>query len=224
MFLNKIKKGIDDHGVMIYFVYVLKRLLHSVTTKASIQFVYLYSVPVEFDRKIKLPAFMKKNFKILLLQQDNEMLHCLPLSQKTIDYRFKQNAVCLLILKKGKPIGYFWLILKLYQEDIMYLDIHLKAESAWDFDLWVHEDYRLSSAFMLLWEAALEYFAERGVKSIYSRISTTNNNSVQVHSKLGGRIISKLLFFRVGAIEFLLDFGKRRMSIHTPLRRKKLLL
>lgn len=220
MFLYKIKKGVADNGVMIYFVYVLKRLLHYVTTKISIQFVYLYAVPVEYDRKIKLPDFMRKAYKVVVLNQDDEMLRCFPVSRRTIAYRFQQNSVCLVILKKDEPIGYFWLIREIYQEDIMFLDIHMGPESAWDFDLWIREASRLSPAFTILWESALDYLGKQGVKWIYSRISTTNNLSVQVHSKLGGRNLGKILFVRVGAWEICWDMAQGKLSAHTPSLRK----
>ncbi len=220
MFWGKIKKGIADHGALIYFVYVLKRLLPRVTTKISIQFVYLYAVPVEGEKKIKLPHSMKKNYNVVLLHQDDGMLRDFPVSPQTIAYRFRQNAVCLVVQKNNEPIGFFWLIRDYYREDIIFLDIQLGPESAWDFDLWIRQEHRLSPAFSMLWEAALDYLGKQGVRWIYSRISTTNNLSVQVHSRLGGRILGKILFLRLGAREICWDMGKGKMSTHTSSQRK----
>jgi len=224
MILRKIKKGVADHGAMIYFVYVLKMLLQSVTTKISIQFVYLYTVPVEYDRKIKLPNFMRKSYRVEVLHQDDEMLRGFPVSRRTIAYRFRQNAVCLVILKKEEPIGFFWLIRDLYQEDTMFLNIHMGSESAWDFHLWIREDSRLSPAFSILWESALDMLGDHGIKWIYSRITTTNNLSVQVHTRLGGKILGKMLFVRVGAWEFCWDMVEGKLSMHTALRKKIIVL
>jgi hypothetical protein len=220
VFLKKIKKGISDFGITIYFVHVIKRLLLFATNKISVQFVYLYAVPVAYDRKIKLPASLRKFYSVVQLHQDDEMLRSLPVTPQTIAYRFQQNALCLVILKKDEPIGFFWLIQDVYREDTMFWDIHMRPESAWDFALWVHEEHRLSPAFLILWEAALDYLGKRGVQWIYSRIGTTNSLSLQVHTKLGGRILSRLLFFRIGSLELCWDMGQRKLSVHTPSNRK----
>lgn len=220
MFLKKIKKGVTDYGFMVYFAHGLQRLLSHVTKKISIQCVYLYAVPVEQNRKIKLPQSLKINYTVTLLHQDHEMLRVFPVSSQTIAYRFQQNAVCLVVLKKNEPIGCFWLIMGIYQEDQMFLDIHMSPESAWDFALWVQEEHRLSPAFAILWETALDYLGGYGIRWIYSRITSTNNLSVQVHNGLGGRILSKILFVRMGNWEICWDIGLRKLSTHTPSRRK----
>lgn len=224
MFLTKLQKGLADHGPLIYSVYVLKRLLNAVTKKASIQFVYLFVLPIASAKKLRLPASITKSYTVVILHEDDEMLRGFPVSPRTIAYRFRQHAVCLVVLKNKAPIGFFWLIRDRYQEDQMYLDIHMGPQSAWDFDLWVNEEHRLSPAFTILWDHAIEYLRGLGVAAIYSRITTTNNRSLQVHTGLGGRTIGRMLFLRAGEWELCLDTRQRSLSAHTPSRRRRITL
>ena len=220
MFLDKIKKGINDFGVIIYAVYVIKRLLHYISKKISIQFVYFFVIPVEQNRRIKIPSFIRNIYKVDMLNEYSDVLKQFPVTRKTIEYRFKQNAVCLVAMKNKNPIGFFWLVQKKYQEDIMFCDIHMVPEIAWDFDLWILDEFRLTPAFSILWDYAFDYLEKKNVTLIYSRISTINNTSVEVHERLGGHVVGKILFVKYGDREICLEMIQRRLSTHSPLNRK----
>ncbi|MCM2283290.1 MAG: hypothetical protein NDI81_00810 [Desulfobacula sp.] len=219
MFLHKIKDGIKEHGFFIYAVYFIKRLLGYISDKIFIQFIYLFLLPVD-QKRIKVPSFLKKSYTVRILDQYHDMLKVFPVSRKTLDYRFGQKSICLVVLKDQNPIGFLWIILKKYQEDILFCDLKMGNEIAWDFDLWILDEYRLTPAFSILWDFAFEFLANRNIKYIYSRISTLNNNSIDVHSRLGGHVVGKLLFIQYRNREICVDWIQSKASLHNPHRRK----
>ena len=212
MFLTKIKKGIQEHGLLIYSVYAVKRLLGVVSDKIFIQFVFLFVLPVD-TKRIKIPAFLKKNYKVQVFEKYDSCLDSFPVSLQTMEFRFKQNSVCFVVFKKEIPIGVLWLVLKSYREDIVYCDFEMGDKAAWDYDLWINEEYRLTTpAFSILWHAAFEFLSQKEVKYVFSRISTLNSNSVDVHTRLGGYVIGKLLFLQYRGRELCIDFIQRRLG------------
>lgn len=224
MMFSKIKKEIKIHGALGYCVYVLERLLLRTTDKMSIQYVYLYKIPVIQNREINLPNSIKKIYRVVILTNDDEMLHSFPLLPEMISFRFRQNSVCFVVIKNEEPIGFLWIVQGTYHEDQMLLDICLGSESAWDYGLWIHEKHRLSPAVITLWEAAFNYLETKGVKWIYSRITTINNTSLNVHARLGGCIIGKLLFIKIYNREICWDSRKNKISIHKESNRKNIYL
>ncbi len=223
MFLKRIKTGVRDHGILIYGVYVFKRMIDVLSKKILIQFVFLFVLPVDKNR-IKIPLFIRKKYDVQVLRRYHKMLDGFPVSRKTMDFRFSQDALCFVLLKDQNPIGFLWLILGRYEEDIVYCDLVMDHEIAWDFDLWIHDHFRLSPAFSLLWQSAFEYLDGLGVKYIFSRISTLNNNSVGVHTRLGGCIVGKLFFIQYRGFEICMDSVLGKLSLHTRKKRKTIRL
>jgi len=223
MFLHKIKKGIKEYGLLIYSAYILRIFFEHTSKSIRLQLVYLFVMPVDTSR-IKIPSFLSKSFNVEILEKYHDLLSAFPVSRKTLDYRFQQNAVCLVASKKGRPVGYLWLILKEYHEDTMYCTFKMGDQIAWDFELWVHDDFRLSPAFSVLWQSAFEYLADKGIQQVYSRISTTNTNSVQIHTRMGGHVVGKLLFFRFLNREICIDTVTRRLSLNSAQRRHVIIL
>ena len=155
-----------------------------------------------------------------ILHEYNSVLESFPPPRSAMDYRFKQDAVCLLAKKKNDPVGFLWLVQHRYKEDIVFCDFYLGPDLAWDFDVVILEPFRVTSAFSILWDYAFNYLRTKNVKWIYSRISTMNRRSIEVHEKLGGWIFGNILFIRIGSLHLCLDMIQNRISIHSHLHRK----
>lgn len=222
MILRKLKDGISEFGILIYLLYLINRLLHFLSKVFSIEFFYIFVLPVNNSKRINIPSFIQKAYIVDVLDQYDDILKVFPVSRQTLEYRFNQNAVCLLIKKDKQPIGFLWLIQKKYQEDIIFCDINMNPELAWDFEVRILEQFRLTPAFSVLWDHAFNYLEKKNVKWIYSRISTINKPSVGVHEKLGGHVVGKIMFIKFGARHICLDMIQRKLSIHSLKNRKRI--
>lgn len=222
MILQKLKTGISEFGFIIYIVYLINRLCHFSFKIAPIEFFYIFVLPVHNSKRIKIPSFIRKAYQIDVFDKYDDILKNFSVSRQTLEYRFQQKAECVLLKKKEQPIGFLWLSKDKYQEDIICCDVLIPPMFAWDFEVRILEEYRLTPAFSILWDYALDYMAQKKVKFIYSRISTINNNSIRVHERLGGHTIGKIMFIRFGAKEICIDMVKRKLSIHSQKNRKRI--
>lgn len=95
-------------------------------------------------------------------------------------------------------------MLDAYQEDEVRVRYRLpRADTSWDFDVWIHPDERLGWAFPRLWEAARQQLRERGVRWTCSRISAFNAASLRAHARIGHVRLGDALFVRCGGWQWM---------------------
>lgn len=134
---------------------------------------------------------------------DDPLCQQLGRPNEVIQARFAQGGHCYAAFRKGELAGFMWLNFGQYQEDEVRCTFILSPaeESAWDYDVFVFPQHRLSFTFLRLWEHANEAMAVRGVKTCYSRIAYYNVASLASHGKLGSHVIGSVYFLRLGRMQ-----------------------
>jgi len=123
-----------------------------------------------------------------------------PRPSSTIDFRFRQGAICWVAFSKEQPVGCLWIVPGPYQEDEVYCRFipHPVGRVAWDFDVYVTEDMRLTRTFALLWDTANAWLREHGFQWPASRIDTLNESSWRAHAAMGARQVGETVFWQLG--------------------------
>lgn len=119
--------------------------------------------------------------------------------------RFAAGAICLVAEDAGRFAGYLWLQPGTYDEDEVRCRYVMEpaARCAWDFDVYVHPDFRLGRTFARLWDAAHALLREQGVGWTMSRISAFNPESLRSHRRLGLEHLGTVTFLRAGKAQLM---------------------
>lgn len=117
--------------------------------------------------------------------------------------RFQQGAVCLGAFRNGELLAWLWYVLHEFSDSYYPLDFDLTAvaPAAWDFDVYVRPEARLTAAFSRLWDATLSELRDAGVEQTLSAISAFNAASLRSHRRLGARQVGSLLLIRFGRFQ-----------------------
>jgi GNAT superfamily N-acetyltransferase len=126
--------------------------------------------------------------------------------REIIDFRFEQQAHCIVAFRDGEIAGFIWVLTGAYHEDEV--DCWFVPEPAgkvgWDLDVFVHPRYRVGTLFARLWAHANRYLLDQGCLASASRIAMTNHTSRAVHGRLGAREVRTASFLRLGPLQFTL--------------------
>ena len=183
-------------------LYLLHRLLVRVSGGAmQIVRYYLVAQPVPESAAGDPPP--SGTTSIVEVREGDELVQTFPRPAEVIARRFRDGAVCLAAIAGRGFAGFIWLASGHYDEDEVHCRYVLvdEARSAWDYDVFVLPEYRLSRVFMRLWEAANRRLAGRGVRWSYSRISAFNPGSIRSHRGLGARRLHSATFLCVGSLQ-----------------------
>lgn len=136
--------------------------------------------------------------------QADPLLLELPRPPGVIERRFREGHVCFVAEVAGRLAGCLWLAEDFYLEDEVRCCYRWEDEAAaaWDYDVYIRPDHRLSRAFMRLWQTAHQYLTERGVRRTFSRISAFNPASLSAHRRLGATKIGTGTFLIAGPVQF----------------------
>ncbi len=134
--------------------------------------------------------------------------HPCPRPPEVIAERYAQGAVCLAIFKGERFAGCLWYVAERYSEDTVRCVFQLPGEDCvWDFDVFVAPEFRLSAAFLALWQAAYRRFEASGVQWSISRISALNPESLNAHRSLGAQRCGWINFVSIGAWQWQFSFS-----------------
>lgn len=166
-------------------------------------FVVAQPVPANGLAQLRLG----KSLAVRRLSDGDPALNMLPREQPVYRQRFEQGAICYGAFRGEELIGFIWFVLGPYEEDevLCRFEPCPPGKVAWDFDVYVRPEYRLSRAFVALWDAALKHMADDGVEWTASRISAFNPMSVLAHRRLGARVLGRITFFRCGPLQVMLS-------------------
>ena len=120
-----------------------------------------------------------------------------------IEDRFAQGAICLGAFRGTDLIGWLWFVIGEFRDHTLPVGFRLEpaGKTAWDFDVYVHPEARMSAAFARLWEAAFEALRERGVTQTLSAISAYNPASLRAHRRLGATPFGSIVVVRLGQFQ-----------------------
>jgi hypothetical protein len=197
--LGKFVAALREFGFASGCVYVMDRGLRYVGTG-----LYLYRFVAQPVRTAPLlPGARGRTIVVRKIGLDEPALAGMPLTRAVIEYRARQNALCLGAFKDEQMIGYLWLCLGPYQED----EVRCRfvpapgGRASWDFDVYVLPEHRAGLAFLRLWDEANRLLRDAGFAWSISRISALNPHSLASHAKLGAQRCGSALFVRIGAAQ-----------------------
>ncbi len=128
-----------------------------------------------------------------------------PRSLEIIQSRFAQHAICFVAFKNNQPAGCLWLVLGPYDEDEVKCKFVPQKSAAWDFDVYIKPEHRLSRIFMYLWHEANQYMRLNGIRWTMSRVDAFNDQSIRSHKRMGAIIIGSATFIGYGNLQVMLS-------------------
>lgn len=182
-------------------LYLVDRLLN-LATRGGCRLLkyYIVSQPVGATRL--LPGRRGDSIQIREVQAGSPLLAGFDRPAAVIADRFAQGARCLLASKADRVAGFIWFLIGTgYEED----EVHCRfeplpaARRAWDFDVYIHPEFRGGLVFLKLWSAASEHMHAAGVEFSLSRISAYKSESLHAHGRLGARALARCIFLKLWA-------------------------
>lgn len=214
--IKKISRLINDFGKTNAILYLLSKAL-SVPSGRKVQLERYFLVAQPVQDKPFLPPGKGKNSTISELTPAHPLLSQLPRPAEVIADRFAQGAFCLALVKEDQVQAFIWLIRRQYNEDVALVRYLLpeRANTVWDFDVYVAPPYRLGFTFLKLWDAAYAHLRSMGVQWSISRISAFNKDSLSSHIRLGAKTFASVTFLKIGSLQIL--FSSLHPWLHVSL-------
>lgn len=114
--------------------------------------------------------------------------------------RFDEQALCWAAHRDGELAGYLWVQQAAFADrDAGCAFVPVPAgRAAWDYDLWIAPDWRMSRAFQRLWDAAHTELRARGIEWTLSCVHAANRASQAAHARLGAQVVGHAWIVRIG--------------------------
>jgi hypothetical protein len=201
---SALRESVASHGWGNGALYAFGRALFRATRGRCRLFKYYFvAQPVPAQ---PLGAAGAAKTRIREVAANDHVVAGFPRPPEVIARRFAGGAVCLAAERDRDLMGFIWLKLDRYEEDEVRCDYLLDPAGgvAWDFDAWVAPKFRMTRAFVQLWDAANDYLRQRGYRWSASRISAFNPVSLASHRRLGAIDLSTGLFLVLGSMQLAL--------------------
>jgi hypothetical protein len=196
---RKLRAGISDLGWRNGILYFVSRVLESLTRgRCRIVKYYFVAQPVPDHRFAS--ALQTTAISIRRVAPDDPIVNNFPRPTDVVARRFADGAVCIVAAKSDALMGFVWIMPGEYMEDevrCLYV-LEPPGVAAWDFDVWVAPENRLTRTFARLWDVANAFLRERGYLWSISRISAFNAGSLASHQRLGAQKLGSGLFLLLG--------------------------
>ncbi len=202
---SAIRANVATLGWSNGLLYTLDRALSTLSGgRCRVFKYYLVVQPVPAHPLAALPKSSRA--RIYQALPTDDIIQKLPRPADVIARRFRDGAVCFVAETAGSLVGFIWIRLDRYDEDEVRCNyvLHPIGEVAWDFDAYVAPEFRMTRAFVQLWEAANEYLRRHGYLWTASRISAFNPTSLASHARFGAVHRHTALFLVVGPFQLTL--------------------
>lgn len=207
----RLKGMISDYGAVDGLLLALQRAVRLLFPAAVIERQYIVAQPVP---PTPAPLLRRgRDIEVRRIQPGDPALTGFTRVPAEVAERFAQGAVCLGAFRGSELLGWLWFTIGSFRDYTHPVDFALQpaATTAWDFDVYVRPEARLTAAFARLWEAAFDALRERGVSRTLSAISAYNPASLRAHRRLGTRAFGSVLMVRFGRLS---AFCSRRFQPH----------
>ena len=201
--MNKLKKLYRELGGLDMLVYLLHRMLQLISRRLAFVSYRLVVVPCP-DAPLAAKRLIK-NYQIRELHPGDPQLMNISCDKDEIANRYRQDGVCFAAFKNAQLMGSSWVIQQGYLEVEDRCQMQPADNGVWDCDIYIDESDRLGFCFLALWEHQFQWMREHGYHWTASRISGINSRSLNSHLRLGGVVVGRQFFIRVGRLE--LYFG-----------------
>ena len=203
--LDKFTTPLKEFGIFAGALYLLDRLLAGISPNLRL---FCYELMVQpIPDKPMFPVSMTKSLDIREIKRGDPELDLMPVPPEIIEFRLKQNAICLGVFKKAKFIGYIWFRFGAYEEDEVRCAFLLvpENEAVFDFDLYLFPEHRLGLGFIGIWEKANKFLYERGIRYTFSRLTRFNLASRKAHNHLGWKRVGQAFFLKAWRLELMIS-------------------
>ncbi|MFK8030987.1 MAG: N-acetyltransferase family protein [Gammaproteobacteria bacterium] len=173
---------------------------------------HLVVQPVPTDPKPSRPHTLR----IQLVEHGDYVDNWFPRPRAAIEARFKQGAKCFIAFNEDQPLACLWLKANgdFFEDTVRCCFRPLPVEStAWDFDVFVHPEYRLGRTFLHLWNHVSEWMRQNDIDWTMSRIDAFNLASINSHKRLGAQITDSITFWTWGSIQLTLSSKSPRFTL-----------
>ncbi len=146
----------------------------------------------------------KNKIKITLIEPEQYNYGWFPSRKKEfIKLRFEQGSKCWVAFKEERAIGCIWIMPGSFKEDIARIRLIPlpEGQTAWDFDIYIDESFRMGRLFGQLWNVASIWMREQGFYWTASRIDCNNEASLRAHKRLGAKSSGHIQIYKWGWIE-----------------------
>jgi len=191
-------------GWLPAFGYAVARLLERISLGQVRLIAYRFvAQPVRDHEGARYGSAMNEEFR--WIEVPDPILEQLPRPPAVIQRRLKSGARCLAAVRRGQLTGCLWYQAREYMEDEVRCCFRFDPRLAvWDFDVWIHPDYRLGRLFARLWDQAHREMSRHGWRWSLSRINSFNVASLAAHHRLGARRVGGALFVVAGRLQLTL--------------------
>jgi len=200
---KRLRAAWRDYDVVSLGLLALQRTCRRAGLPLAVHTYRLVAQPV---RPVRVPTRRAARFQTRFLERGAPELAALPRPEPIIEQRFDQGARCLGLFQGERLVGCAWFCLGPYLEDEVRCRFEPQpaGETAWDFDVYIEEDFRLGFAFAILWAAVNDRFGHWGVRWTMSRISTLNPASLRAHARLGAVPLARAVYLSLGRLQLML--------------------
>jgi len=200
--VSTIRTSVQSLGWSNGLLYLIARGLSAATGGRGRLIKYYFMVqPVPAEPLRALPKVSKT--LVYQVSPGDAIIRTFPRPASVISRRFADGAVCFVAENEQNLAGFIWLRLDRYDEDEVRCTYLLEpaGKIAWDFDAYVAPEFRMSRAFVQLWEAANGFLRERGYRWTASRISAFNAMSLAAHKRFGAERLNTAVFIVAGPVQ-----------------------
>ena len=201
--LARLRGVLAEYGAANAVLLTLQRLVRTVAPTAVIERRYIVAQPVP-----AVPTGTPRrgqHLQVRRLVPGESALATVVRVPADIADRFAQGACGFGAFRGDELLGWLWFIPGGYRDfsDPINFELEPPATTAWDFDIYVRPEARLSATFACLWAAAFEALRAGGVTHTLSEISAFNPASLGAHRRLGAVAFGSVVMVRLGRFQAL---------------------
>jgi hypothetical protein len=200
--IGKISSTIRQLGWIEGGVYFLSRGLSALTLgHARLVRYHFVAQPIPAECGAGVRPSPKSS--IAFVAASDPLVASFPRPSAVIKKRFADGSACLVAKAGEKFAGFLWFVKGQYEEDEVRCLYQLlrPEESVFDFDVYVEPEFRYGRTFARLWGAANAHLAADGVHWSFSRIATSNTESIRSHARLGIQKLFTANFLCLGKLQ-----------------------
>jgi len=211
---TRIRAARAEYGGLDALLLALQRLARLLSPEAVLERLFLVAQPVPRTRAVSLRR--GQAIHVRPLPPGDPALATFTRVPAEISDRFAQGAICLGAFRGEELLGWLWFTTGAFRDHTHPVAFELTpaATTAWDFDVYVRPEARLTATFARLWEAAFDTLRSQGVGQTLSAISAYNPASLRAHRRLGMAPFGSLLVLRLGPLRAVVS---RRFRPHWQL-------
>ncbi len=209
---KKLTQPFKDFGLTTALLYLTQRALSRLPLGLNVVKYNLVAQPVPPEPKRQRPH----SLKITLVEQEQYNDDWFPRPRPAINARYAQGSICFVAFDDDKALACLWLKPQgEFIEDTVrcrFQPLPVK-HTAWDFDVFVHPEYRLGRTFLHLWNHAFSWMREKDIRWTMSRIDAFNLPSINAHKRLGAVTTDSITFWTWGSWQLSISSQAPRLVV-----------